>query len=117
MKTPDKNNWKVGNCYERDAFACQVDVGQEISNVPQEPSEYYCKQDSAHNEIKFILYEDDIVGHMCYQFLKNAGDTQGEQQFLSESQRLSFLGWNCGIFNEFFRHFSSCLDFLGPVVF
>ena len=70
------DNWKVGNCYERDAFACQVDVGQEISDEPAPASEYYCKQDTAHNEFKFILYEDEIVGHMCYQFLKNAGDTQ-----------------------------------------
>ena len=68
-----ENNWHVGDCYMRDAFACQVDVGVQIHEIEKPVSEYYCKQDPNFKEVQFKLYEEEGHPPRCYQFLKNSG--------------------------------------------
>ena len=67
-------DWHTDNCYTKEAFACSVDVGKPIHDIPIEPKDYYCKQNPDLKELPFMYYEDDIVGPMCYQFFKNSGN-------------------------------------------
>ena len=70
----NEDNWKVGNCYSKEAFACKVDVGQKIHEEPIDVPDYYCAQSPDYLETPFKLYQDDITGPKCFQFLKNSGD-------------------------------------------
>ena len=82
------NNWKVGDCYQRDAFACQVDVGQQIHEIAKPTSDYYCKQDPKYKEVQFKLYEEDGFTPMCYQFLKTSGDIKNVEGTWDETRAI-----------------------------
>ena len=53
-----ETNWKVGNCYSKEAFACQIDVGQKIHEDPVEVPDFYCEQHPDYLETPFKLYQD-----------------------------------------------------------
>ena len=44
---------------------------------PVDLPDYYCAQSPDYLETPFKLYQDDITGPKCYQFLKNSGDISG----------------------------------------
>ena len=71
-------NWHSGDCYSREAFACQVQVGQRIHEKPISTSDYFCEQDAdIGKDLKFKLYEDDNIGHQCFMFMRDVGDVSG----------------------------------------
>ena len=72
-------NWHVGDCYDREAFACQVRVGQKVHEKPVEnQSDYYCTQDDIYKDsLQFKLYEDDVIGPKCFMFLRDVGTVSG----------------------------------------
>ena len=82
----NENNWKVGNCYSKEAFACKVDVGQKIHEEPIDVPDYYCAQSPDYLETPFKLYQDDITGPKCFQFLKNSGDITGTAKSWDKSK-------------------------------
>lgn len=82
-----ENNWKVGNCYSNEAYACQLAVGQKPHQEPIDTPDYYCQQSPDYTEAPFKLYNDDIVGPTCIQFLKNSGNVQGATASWDDSQK------------------------------
>ena len=74
-------NWQVGDCYNREAFACQVQVGQKVHEKPVDQSDYYCTQDDGfEQDLQFKLYEDDKIGHKCFMFLRDVGELMALKQ-------------------------------------
>ena len=44
-----------------------------IHKDPIEPPEYYCEQHPEYKDVEFKLYQDDVIGPKCFQFMKNSG--------------------------------------------
>ena len=44
-----------------------------IHKDPIEPPDYYCEQHPEYKDVEFKLYQDDVIGPKCFQFMKNSG--------------------------------------------
>ena len=50
------------------------------SKEPIQVPDYYCAQNNEHNEVKYKLYVDDIVGPKCLLFGKSGGGSDIKKQ-------------------------------------